>query len=121
MRAARDSWVNPALALALCAAVGGAFAWLRMPLPWMTGPLLAIAVCNFAGAEMRSPPGARAVGQIVIGTALGLYFTPMVGREVGEHWSVLIAAALRVPSWACMATTTRCGWPSSRLGNQPDM
>src|SRR5262249_57900785 len=72
----------------------GVFAWLRMPLPWMTGPLLAMAACNFAGAEMRSPPGARAVGQIVIGTALGLYFTPVVGREVSEHWWVLIAAAL---------------------------
>jgi len=92
--AARDSWVNPALALVLCAAVGGAFAWLRMPLPWMIGPLLAMAACNFAGAELRSPPAARALGQIVIGTALGLYFTPMVGREVGEHWWVLMAAAL---------------------------
>ena len=94
MRPARDSWVNPALALVLCAAVGGAFAWLRLPLPWMTGPLLAMAACNFAGAELRSPPGARPVGQIVIGTALGLYFTPMVGREVSEHWWLLVAAAL---------------------------
>ena len=94
MRAARDSWVNPALALMLCTATGAVFAWLRMPLPWMTGPLLAMAACNFAGAELRSPPGARALGQVVIGTALGLYFTPAVGREVSEHWWVLIFAAL---------------------------
>ena len=78
----------------LCAAVGAAFAWLRMPLPWMIGPLLAMAAGNFAGAELRSPPGARAVGQIIIGTALGLYFTPRVGREVSAHWCLLIAAAL---------------------------
>ena len=71
MRAARDSWVNPALALLLCAAVGAVFAVLRMPLPWMTGPLLAMAACNFAGARLRSPPGARALGQIVIGAGLG--------------------------------------------------
>jgi hypothetical protein len=64
-----------------------------MPLPWMTGPLLAMAACNFAGAELRSPPGARAVGQIIIGTALGLYFTPVVGREVSAHWWLLLAAA----------------------------
>jgi membrane AbrB-like protein len=94
VRAARDSWVNPALALVLCAATGALFAWLRIPLPWMTGPLLAMAVCNFAGAELRSPPGARSLGQIVIGTALGLYFTPVVGREVAQHWWVLVAAAL---------------------------
>jgi uncharacterized protein len=94
VRAARDSWINPALALVLCAVTGALFAWLRMPLPWMTGPLLAMAVCNFAGAELRSPRGARGLGQIVIGTALGLYFTPVVGREVAQHWWVLVAAAL---------------------------
>lgn len=94
MRPARDSWVNPALALALCALAGAAFAWLRIPLPWMTGPLLAMAACNFAGAELRSPPGARALGQIVIGTALGLYFTPVVGLEVTRHWWLLLLAAL---------------------------
>lgn len=93
MRAARDSWVNPALALVLCALAAAAFSWLKIPLPWMTGPLLAMAVCNFAGAELRSPPGARALGQIVIGTALGLYFTPVVGREVTEHWWLLVLAA----------------------------
>ena len=94
MRAARDSWVNPALALALCAATGALFAWLKIPLPWMTGPLLAMAACNFRGAELRSPPGARSLGQIVIGTALGLYFTPVVGHAVAQHWWVLVLAAL---------------------------
>ena len=94
MRAARDSWVNPALALVLCTLAGGAFAWLAIPLPWMTGPLVAMAACNFAGAELRGPPAARGLGQIVIGTALGLYFTPIVGRTVLEHWWVLVLAAV---------------------------
>ena len=94
MRPARDSWVNPALALVLCSLAGAGFAWMRIPLPWMTGPLLAMAASNFAGAGLRAPPGARAAGQIVIGTALGLYFTPAVSREVSEHWWVLAAAAL---------------------------
>jgi uncharacterized protein len=94
VRPARDSWVNPALALVLSTVAGAAFAWVRIPLPWMTGPLLAMAACNFAGAELRAPPGARAAGQIVIGTALGLYFTPLVGRQIGEHWWILVLAAL---------------------------
>jgi membrane AbrB-like protein len=94
VRPARDSWLNPVLALALCAAIGAGCAWLRTPLPWMIGPLLAMAACNFAGAELRSPPGARPAGQIVIGTALGLYFTPVVGSEVAAHWSLLFLAAL---------------------------
>jgi uncharacterized protein len=109
VKAARDSWVNPALALVLCALAGALFAWLRIPLPWMTGPLLAMAVCNFAGAQLRTPAGARSVGQIVIGTALGLYFTPVVGREVAQHWWVLVVAALVAIFLGVLA-----GWVLSR-------
>src|SRR5215210_4907310 len=94
MRPPRDSGVNPALALVLCVAAGAGCAWVRMPLPWMIGPLLTMAALNFSGAELRSPKAGRATGQIVIGTALGLYFTPLVGREVADHWSLLFFAAL---------------------------
>lgn len=93
MKAARDSGLNPLLALLLCALAGAGFASLRMPLPWMIGPLLAMAACNLAGAELRAPRGGRGLGQMVIGTALGLYFTPAVGREVLAHWPLLILAA----------------------------
>ena len=93
MKAARDSGLNPALALALCTAVAMVCAQLRLPLPWMIGPLLAMAACNFAGARLRAPPAGRAAGQVVIGTALGLYFTPLVGREVVAHWPLLFLAA----------------------------
>lgn len=97
MRGGRDSWVNPAAALLLCTGAGALFALLRLPLPWMLGPLLAMAACNFAGARLRAAPGGRAVGQVIIGTALGLYFTPSVGREVIAHWPILaVAAALAV-------------------------
>jgi len=94
MRAARDSWVNPVLALALCAAAGALFAWLRTPLPWMLGPLVTMAACNFAGSALRAMPGGREAGQVVIGTALGLYFTPVVAREVTTYWPLLVIAAL---------------------------
>jgi hypothetical protein len=94
VRPARDSWLNPVLALLLCGAAGLVFAALRFPLPWMIGPLLAMAACNFAGARLRTVPGGRAVGQVVIGTALGLYFTPAVGSEVLAHWQLLLLAAV---------------------------
>lgn len=92
MRAARDSWVNPLLALSLCAATGAVFAWLRLPLPWMIGPLVAMAASNFAGAGLRAPRGGREFGQIVIGTALGLYFSSAVALEVISYWPLLLLA-----------------------------
>jgi membrane AbrB-like protein len=94
VRPARDSWVNPALALGMCTVAGALFAWLRIPLPWMLGPLAAMAACNFAGAELRSLRGSREVGQVVIGTALGLYFTPAVSGQVISYWAILLAAGL---------------------------
>ena len=103
MRAARESWINPVLALALCAAAGALFAWLRTPLPWMIGPLLAMAASNFAGARLRTIPGSRQLGQLIIGTALGLYFTPVVAQQVVSYWPLLIVAALFaiLVAWAC--------------------
>jgi uncharacterized protein len=94
MRPASASWINPAIALAVCAAFGAVFAQLRLPLPWMIGPLVAMAACNFAGAGLRAPRGGRAIGQIIIGTALGLYFTPLVAREVLQYWPVLAATGV---------------------------
>jgi membrane AbrB-like protein len=90
MKAARESGVNPALALLLCGTAGALCAWLKLPLPWMIGPLVAMAVSNFAGIGLRAPPGSRQLGQTVVGTALGLYFTPLVAREVASFWPLLL-------------------------------
>jgi hypothetical protein len=83
-----------AYALAACIIAGAAFAWMRSPLPWMIGPLGAMAALKFAGLPLRAPRGGREVGQWLIATALGLYFTPTVAREVTQRWEVLVAAAI---------------------------
>jgi membrane AbrB-like protein len=80
--------------LAVGVAAGAAFAWLRTPIPWMLGPLVVFAVLRVSGVDVRSLPGGRQVGQWVIGTALGLYFTPAVMRHVGGVWYVPVAGAL---------------------------
>ncbi len=105
MKPARDTWLNPLLALGLCAAAGALCASLGTPLPWMIGPVLAMAACNFGGARLRAPGGGRQVGQVVIGSALGLYFTPAVAREVLSYWHLLIGAAL-----FAIALAWACGW-----------
>lgn len=110
MKPARETWINPVLALALCAAAGALLSWLKTPLPWMIGPLLAMAGGNFAGARLRAVPGSRQLGQMIIGTALGLYFTPAVAREVASYWPLLIVAAL-----FALFLAWGCGWFLSRV------
>jgi membrane AbrB-like protein len=60
----------------------------------MIGPLAVMATLTVAGVAVDAPRAGRQVGQILIATALGLYFTPTVAREVFTHWPVLIAAAM---------------------------
>ncbi|MEI7443773.1 MAG: AbrB family transcriptional regulator [Burkholderiales bacterium] len=84
--------MNPfAKALLVAAPAGAIFAALHAPLPWTTGPLLACAVANLAGAGMSTPVAARNFGQWMIGTALGLYFTAEVVSKVVAYapWIVL--------------------------------
>lgn len=83
-------------AMAVCVASGALCAWLRLPLPWMVGPLAGMAIFQFGGASLEAPPFGKEAGQLVIGIALGLYFTPAVAREVLAHGPALLAAATGV-------------------------
>jgi membrane AbrB-like protein len=73
-----------ALAALLCGAAG-------TPLPWMVGPLLAAALGCIAGAPLYAPTPLRNAGQLLIGAALGLYFTPQVVGLVVSHWGAVVA------------------------------
>ena len=91
----RSEGVGPALAALAACSVGGATCFLlHTPLPWMTGSLVTMAALKFGGFRVAAPRGGREVGQILIATALGLYFTPPVAREVLGRWELLVAAAV---------------------------
>jgi len=87
----------PGIALSLALGLaGGALASLaHVPLPWLVGPMLTMAAARLAHVPVRPPPGGRQAGQLAIGVALGLYFTPEVGREVlaDGHWMLFAGAA----------------------------
>ncbi len=74
--APRPAAVVATLLLALAAAL--LCERLRTPLPWMIGPLLAVAAGRLAGLPLQAAAPLRDAGQWAIGTALGLYFTPQV-------------------------------------------
>ena len=77
--------------LATCAFGGALCAWLGVPLPWMIGSMLAMAAAQMAGAGFELLPGGREAGFIVVGVALGLYFTAPVVAEVARYWPWFVA------------------------------
>ena len=80
---------------ALGAAVAGGlvFSALNTPIPWLLGPLFFVAGINLAGFRIGCPNGTRQIGQIIIGAAIGLRFTPEVAAVVlGQvHWMAIAA------------------------------
>ncbi|MEP6702563.1 MAG: AbrB family transcriptional regulator [Betaproteobacteria bacterium] len=91
---------------------GSLFAWLHTPLPWMIGPLFAVAGARLAGVEVTALPGARYAGQWIIGSALGLYFTPTVVRQVVSFAPWMVLAGVYA-----LGSGLLCGIALARLAN----
>ena len=70
-------------ALAVGIPAGFLFDYLHTPIPWMIGPMIAVAALNLMGVRMYSPPYARQMGQVILGSAVSLYFTPPVVARAG--------------------------------------
>jgi membrane AbrB-like protein len=96
-------------ALLLGAAAGALAQWLRIPLPWMVGPLVAMAAARMGRVPLAEPPGGRLAGQLVIGVALGLYFSPAVGREVlaTGGWMLLLGFVAIGIGYVCARVVAR--------------
>ena len=84
-------WSTPLAGLA-----GGAIASLiGWPLPWMIGSLLAIILVRcLTPWQLQEIPNGRKVGQWVIGTGIGLHFTPVVMEQVADHFGLIFFGAL---------------------------
>jgi uncharacterized protein len=110
--------MHPFVKTLLVAVPAGALANLAgSPLPWVIGPLAACAAANLLGARLACPHAARSGGQWVIGTALGLYFTPAALAQVlayapwigaGVVYAILLglAFAWALRQWAGVSPAT---------------
>lgn len=65
--------------------------WLTIPLPWLIGSLLLTAITKTAGVNSTSHTVFRNIGQWVIGTSLGLYFTPEVLNIISGYSPFIFA------------------------------
>lgn len=90
--------MKPILLWALTLALGGAggfvFDRLGVPLAWLLGSLLVVAAVGLAGGRLAMPPGGRQVGQVLLGSAIGLTFTPEVAAFVAGFLPIMIGAAV---------------------------
>jgi membrane AbrB-like protein len=62
----------------------------------MIGPMIAVAALNLMGVRMHSPPYARQMGQVILGSAVSLYFTPPVVAELAANFPAILAATIAV-------------------------
>lgn len=94
------SAIKPLLLTAVTSLLAGAVAeHLHIPLPWMLGPLLITALLGMRGVKTAVVEGGRQAGQLVIGLALGHYFTAPVIQAMANDaiWLLLnCLAALSV-------------------------
>lgn len=81
-------------ALAIGLPAGFLFDWLDTPIPWMIGPMIVIASVNMLGLRVHAPPFGRQTGQVILGSAVGLYFTPTVVAALGANIAAIILATL---------------------------
>ena len=115
----------------LAAIVGALFAsWLNIPLPWLLGPLFFVAALRLVSAPIACSKTLRYGGQWVIGTSLGLYFTPAIFELVVNHWFVILVGML-IPIglsvfgtwvlWKVGRTSLKTAWFSSAIGGASEM
>ena len=64
-----------ALTYAIAIVAGAVASWLSIPLPWMLGPFFVFAALSLSGFTFELMPMGREIGQVAIGTAVGLRFT----------------------------------------------
>jgi membrane AbrB-like protein len=90
----RDRLPGILRALAVGLPAGLLFDWLDTPIPWMIGPMVAVAAVNLFGIRVYSVPYGRQMGQVIIGSAVGLYFTPPVVAALSTQFGAIALATL---------------------------
>jgi len=98
-------------ALAIGAVGGGACAWIKLPLAWMLGSMLATTLAALAGVRLNVGNRVRSLFVTVLGVLLGSAFTVELFGRIG-HWLggfALLAVYLPVTAGLCYVYFRRVG------------
>lgn len=85
--------------------------WLKLPLPWLLGPLILTASTRISGLPSRCPAEVNKFGRWVIGLSLGLYFSPEVVASLADYWPLILFGM----SYAMLLAVIGC-WVYHRFG-----
>ena len=89
-------WLRIAATYALATAAGYIASLLHVPLPWMLGPLFVCGVLTILGVPLQAGPHLREIGQVVVGLAIGMRFTPHLLLVSLELLPAMIGATLYI-------------------------
>jgi uncharacterized protein len=86
--------VHVAILYAAALVSGYLMSLLRVPLPWMIGPMVLAAIVSLAGKTPTIPWITRPIGQLVVAASVGLFFTPAALAVVSQQIVLMIAVAV---------------------------
>jgi membrane AbrB-like protein len=95
-RELRERWRSLAIALALGLAGGVVFVELRIPLPWVIGPIFANLVAALAGLKLWVPHWLRLPMFAIIGALFGMTVTPAFFAQIPKWWPTMLAIGVFV-------------------------
>lgn len=78
----------------ICTLAGLVAFWLGVPLAWMVAPMLVSAALSLAGFGVRLHRGWRAIGQVLVASAVGVHFTPLALLQTATNLHFIVLSAL---------------------------
>lgn len=89
-------WLRVVATYALATAAGYIASRLHVPLPWMLGPLFVCGALTVFGVPLQAGPHLREIGQVIVGLAIGMRFTPHLLLVSLELLPAMLAATLYI-------------------------
>lgn len=104
---------------------GGLFSLIRLPIPWLLGPMAALLIASrFKNVKLIWPVSIRNTGLIIVGYSIGISFTKSSFSDMISHLpSMLILTTLIVLVCVCsafvMSKLTGIDYPTSLTSSIP--